>query len=243
MKLEPSKIRLNGGTQPRAALRVDVIGEYAELMKSGVDLPPLTVFFDGNDYWLADGFHRFAAARRAFPERPLECDVQQGTLADAQWFSYGVNKTHGLRRTNEDKERVVKAALAHRNAEHLSNVQIAEHCGVDEKTVRNYRQPKDLSASSEIPKMRNVTRGTTTYHQNTTHIGKHKKKGKKQGKRISPDAATPVLGHSLPNPMISLSLSPNNPVMAATTIFKLFDTNFVRTLIAELTHHLKGKNQ
>ena len=40
--------------------------------------------------------------------------------------------------------------------------------------------------------------------------------------------------------MISLSLSPSNPVMAATTIFKLFDSNFVRTLIAELTQRLKG---
>ena len=240
MKLALATIRLDGGTQPRAALRVDVIDEYTELMKAGVDLPPVTVFFDGTDYWLADGFHRVSAARRAFPNQPLECEVRQGTLADAQWYSYGVNTTHGLRRTNEDKERVVKAALAHRNAEKLSNYQIAVHCGVHEKTVRNYRQSQDLGSSTEIPQMRDVTRGGSTYRQNSTNIGKSSKKGKKRGKRIASNAATPVFGHSLPNPMIALNLSPSNPVMAATTIFKLFDTTFVRTLIAELTHRLKG---
>ena len=95
--------------------------------------------------------------------------------------------------------------------------------------------------------MREVTRGGTTYQQNTTHIGKpakkRKGKSKKQPKRISRNAATPVLGHSLPNPVIALNLSPTNPVMAAATIFKLFDSTFVRDLIAELTQRLKGQDQ
>jgi len=240
MKLELSKIRLDGGTQPRAALRVDVIDEYAELMKAGVDLPPVTVFFDGTDYWLADGFHRIGAWRRAFPDQPMECDVQQGTLADAQWYSYGVNKTHGLRRTNEDKERIVRSALAHPHAENLSNGQIAEHCGVSNETVRKYRG--ELEATSKIWKSDERT-GRDGRKISTAKIGKHRKKGTKAGRKVSRDAATPVLGHSLPNPMISLSLSPSNPVMAATTIFKLFDSTFVRVLIAELTQRLKGMTQ
>ena len=77
------------------------------------EVPARHVFFDGKDYWLADGFHRLEAYVMAVPGEAIECDVFQGTLPDAQWHSYSVNKTHGLRRTNEDKERAVKAALAH----------------------------------------------------------------------------------------------------------------------------------
>jgi hypothetical protein len=43
--------------------------------------------------------------------------------------------------------------------------------------------------------------------------------------------------------MIALNLPPNNPVIAAATIFKLFETDFVRSLVAELTQRLKGIEQ
>jgi predicted nucleic acid-binding protein len=55
-------IRIDGGTQIRLEIRTDVVQEYAELIAK---LPPITVFFDGSTYWLADGFHRYHAARMA----------------------------------------------------------------------------------------------------------------------------------------------------------------------------------
>jgi len=36
--------------------------------------------------------------------------VIRGTQQDAQWFSFAANQTNGLRRSNEDKQRAVKAA-------------------------------------------------------------------------------------------------------------------------------------
>lgn len=243
MKLNLSQIRLDGGTQPRVALRTDIIEEYMELMKDGTQFDPLVVFFDGTDYWLADGYHRLAAARRAFPDQPIEVEVREGTLADAQWYSYGANKSHGLRRTNEDKERAVRNALQHPKALDLSNVQIAEHCGVSEFLIRKCRRERELESSSIKSKMRTVARGGKTYRQNTGQIGKHnKRKAKSRRRGISPKAARPILGHSLPNPMIALNLPPANPVLAAATIFELFDTTFVRALVAELTQRLKGRD-
>jgi len=53
-----SQIRIDGGTQPRTELNEDVIAEYAELLADGVEFPVITVYFDGANYWLADGFHR-----------------------------------------------------------------------------------------------------------------------------------------------------------------------------------------
>jgi hypothetical protein len=246
-KIFPENIRLDGGTQPRAKINQQICAEYGEQMKAGEKFPAIDVFFDGENYWLADGFHRIQAYVMARPGEAITCNVYQGSLQDAQWYSYGVNKAHGLRRSNNDKQRAVMFALAHPAAVDKSNYQIAEHCGVSEFMIRKYLRRQEDTASTIKSQMRQVNRGGTSYRQNTTHIGKNPKKGnakrKKQGKRISPDAVAPVLGHSLPNPMIALNLPPNNPVIAAATIFKLFETNFVCSLVAELTQRLKGLEQ
>lgn len=140
MLLKPEEMLVNGGTQPRAELTFDVMEDYAEQMRSGAKFPPITVFFDGKDYWLADGFHRIGAHLRAFNEdTPIEAEVIQGTQSDAQWYSFGVNKTHGLRRTNPDKERAVRAALSHTKSKTLSDAAIADHVGVHRNTVLRIR--------------------------------------------------------------------------------------------------------
>ena len=46
MQLTLEKIRLDGGTQPRAELQAEVIDEYAEQMRQGAEFPPVIVFFD-----------------------------------------------------------------------------------------------------------------------------------------------------------------------------------------------------
>jgi transposase-like protein len=134
-----TNIRLDGGTQPRAALDFGAIEDYAEAMGAGITFPPVTVFYDGTDYWLADGFHRVKAAYAAGQDT-IACEVHQGTLNDAQWFSFSANRANGLRRTNDDKQRAVRAALQHPNGVQLSNSQIAAHVGVTEGTIRNWRQ-------------------------------------------------------------------------------------------------------
>ena len=171
-KLRVSEIRRDGGTQPRAALDWTMIEEFAEAMTEGAKFPPVTVVYDGTSYWLVDGFHRVAAVERlGWYEIPAE--VSQGTLADAQWMSYGVNKTHGLRRTNEDKRRAVEAALAHPKAATMSNYQIAAHCGVSDQTIANYRKSIYQTLVDE-PTERVVTRGDSTYVMNTANIGASK---------------------------------------------------------------------
>ena len=51
-------IRIDGGTQSRVKIRTDVVDDYAEHMANGAVFPPGVAFFDGKEYWLADGFHR-----------------------------------------------------------------------------------------------------------------------------------------------------------------------------------------
>jgi len=137
-KLKLSDIRTDGGTQPRSELDSERVEQMADQLH---ELPPVDVFMDGNTYWLADGFHRYNAHKMADAD-VIACNIHQGDLQAAQWFSYGANKTHdqaGLRRTNADKERAVRAALSHPKASSMSDRAIADHVGVSGETVRKYR--------------------------------------------------------------------------------------------------------
>lgn len=178
-ELEVYEIRLDGGTQPREVLDQEAITDYLLDMERGAVFPPVDVFFDGEVYWLAHGFHRLLAVQRlqaiSSPRtvKKITCEIHQGTQQDAQWFSCGANQTNGLRRTNADKQRAVKAAVLHPNGLKFSDREIAEHVGVDDKTVAAWREK--LRPSSEIPKIRSVTRKGRTYKQDTSKIGKGRK--------------------------------------------------------------------
>lgn len=169
-QLELKVIRIDGGTQSRVELNNTTVEEYSEAMADGASFPPVVVFFDGASYWLADGFHRYFGADQA----GLECiaaDVRNGTQADAQLFSFGVNSDHGLRRSNADKRKAVTGALQHPISCKWSDRQIAKHCGVSDRMVNGVRA--DLSAkNSQIDSSRTVTRNGTTYTQDTARIGK-----------------------------------------------------------------------
>lgn len=163
-------IRLDGGTQPRGGINDDYVAELVEAIQAGVTLPPVDIMYDGEIYWLFDGFHRVAAHRKA-DFYLVPANIHQGTQADAQWRSYAANQTHGLRRSNEDKQRAIKAALRHPNGAQMPDREIARHLGVDHKTVGGWREK--LQASGEIPQMteRTVTRDGVQYAQNTANIG------------------------------------------------------------------------
>lgn len=129
-ELPISQLRTDGGTQPRAALDFDAIDDYADAMEDGDKFPPVVVYYDGENYWLADGFHRVKAAWQAGRET-IAAEVRSGTLEDARWHSFSANKVNGLRRTNDDKQRAIKGALRHPRGAELSDREIARHVGVN----------------------------------------------------------------------------------------------------------------
>lgn len=136
MKLAISKISLDGSTQARAGLDDATIESYAESMTAGDTFPPVIVFHDGANHWLADGFHRIAAAKSLGHDK-IEADVKAGSREDAVWYAVGANKSNGLRRTTEDKRRAVELALATRPGE--TDRAIALHVGVTHPTVTKHR--------------------------------------------------------------------------------------------------------
>ena len=97
--LNLSAIIIDKGTQSRAQISEETVSDYAEAMQAGDQFPPITVFHDGVDYYLADGFHRLHAAQR-LGKASIQAEVKTGTLRDAILFSLGANDKHGLRRSN-----------------------------------------------------------------------------------------------------------------------------------------------
>ena len=163
-----SAIRGDGGTQGRVVVNPRIIKEYAELMRSGVEFPPVRIWFDGVNYWLSDGFQRLAAAE-AIGWTRIEAVVFSGSVDDARWDSYAANSAHGFRRTKRDIDRILGCAFAHPKAALMSNREIARHIGVGEPTVRRWR--RGLSASNDADGARVVMRGGTRYTLRTRNIG------------------------------------------------------------------------
>jgi uncharacterized ParB-like nuclease family protein len=164
--LSVAAIRTDGGTQPRSTILRDVVEEYAAAMADGAKFPAITVFYDGAEYWLADGFHRLAATDTAGREK-INCDVRQGTRRDAVLHSVGANAAHGMRRTNDDKRRAVRVMLEDvapechgghvcRDGRHWSQQcwqtwadrEIARRCGVGADMVGRLR-PVDTVANRQ----------------------------------------------------------------------------------------------
>lgn len=133
------RIRIDGGTQPRAQLNESVVSEYAEALTDGAKLPPVTVFFDGSDHWLADGFHRYEAHRR-IGATEIPADVRAGSRRDAQLYSKGANAAHGLRRSNADKRQAVLSMLEDEEWGQWSDREIAKQCRVGNRFVGDVRR-------------------------------------------------------------------------------------------------------
>jgi hypothetical protein len=118
-------------------------------MTNGAKFPPITVFSDGETYWLADGFHRLAAhEKNGAPE--IEVDVREGSQRDAIRFSLRANETHGLRRTNADKRKAVLTALEDPEWTTLTVRKLAELCGVSHDFIARTR--RELSSDDRRAK-------------------------------------------------------------------------------------------
>ncbi len=102
-------LRIDADTQARVKISDETVEAYSEVLESaGKEWPfgPVDVFHDGNEYYVADGFHRTLAAARV-KRASIPCRIHKGTAKDAKIFGMTANDTHGLRMTNEDKRACV----------------------------------------------------------------------------------------------------------------------------------------
>lgn len=138
MRLALSKIRFDGGTQPRGAVDAATVAAYVEALGRGAKFPPIVLFFDGAEYWCADGFHR-AKAWAEYGAKVVPCEVHQGDQRAAVLYSVSANAEHGKPRTNKDKRRAVLTLLNDEEWGKRTDRWVAEHCKVDHKMVATVR--------------------------------------------------------------------------------------------------------
>jgi hypothetical protein len=159
------RIPAEAGAQARVKIRGDVVRHYAVAMaeqqaEGDVRFPPVVLFTDGQEYWLADGWHRVLAARRAGLSE-IAADVRPGTLRDALLYSISANSDHGLPRANADKRKAVALLLADSEWSQWSDREIARHCQVDHTVVGRMRRTAS-GVKHQIEK-RKVRRGDAVY--------------------------------------------------------------------------------
>jgi len=222
--LKLSQLRIDGGTQPRVAINEEAVADYAERLREGVVLPPVVAFFDGVVYWLADGFHRYHAHRRAGRDT-IAVDVHDGGLREAILYSVGANTEHGLRRTNEDKRKAVETMLTHEIASKdeqgkpWSDSSIARQCKVTHPFVAKVRQTiHTCNGYKYEPQQRTFTHPKTgkPTTMNTAKIGKS---------RAIPSARTPrsavACNATTSEDCLTVAI-PRNPKSAARTLMDTF---------------------
>ena len=147
-ELPLDSINIYGGTQARVQTTDDAIESYADEMTQGAVFPPIIVYFDGTTYWLADGFHRYLAAKRI--EKPvILADVFPGGRSDALRHALGANVTNGVYRNNADKRNAVEIALE--EWPDRANPVIAELCRVSAELVRRCRSELVRAGKIEVP--------------------------------------------------------------------------------------------
>ena len=242
--LKLTQIRIDGGTQPRVAINEEAVDDYAERLREGVMLPPVTAFFDGVVYWLADGFHRYHAHRRVGRET-MAVDVHDSGLREAILYSVGANTEHGLRRTNEDKHKAVETLLTHEiaskdeNGNPWNNCDIARRCHVSEFMVRKIRDTHSSIKSKSDSQKRAFTHPKTgkPTTMNTAKIGKSKSRKKYGG--ISPKAFKPVRQGEPYEPKAAIEL-PYKSFYAANTLISVMGEALAIEIANQILEITKG---
>lgn len=145
-----TRIRVDDAIQPREQTDPAVVDDYAESIRDWIHSAPPIVYGRDAQYWLADGFHRVAAAQRAGLDA-VPVVIKPGDRRDALLFAAGANATHGLRRTNADKRRAVETLLLDPEGEwsQWGDRRIADHVGVSHTFVANRRRQLATVASCD----------------------------------------------------------------------------------------------
>lgn len=179
--LNINAIRIDGGTQSRDIIDQDTINTYAEAMAAGDKLPDVTVYFNGLDYYLADGFHRFFATKK-LGKTSIGCNLVTGTLRDAILFSKGANADNGLHRSNATKRKCVIDMLDDFEWQFWNNAEIAKACRVSAEYVRRIKAERGVQPDTVKYKM-----GKKTFERKATSDAINGKAEPLQSKKDDPD--------------------------------------------------------
>lgn len=195
-------------------MQEEAIEDYAEHLK---DLPPILIVRDADfaKDFVVDGWHTLAAARRK-GWTSIPCKIIEGDYADAVLAAAKANATHGIRRTDDDKERAIKRLLAQEKWQGKSSRWIATELKVSPQTVEKVRNSN--------------TRTNSTAH------GEQLKKPKKQGEsREGRDGKTRKLfDKEEDTPPAPAAIVDALDRVVPPMLVDLFDDNWLKNILEEV---------
>jgi ParB-like nuclease domain len=127
--------------QSRVVISTLMILEYCGALKRGAVFPPIIVVQDPltGHLRVVDGFHRLLAYKR-FQKISISAFVVLGDHKTALLLAVTANSTHGLRRSNADKNRSITLLFSVPEFVNWSDHAIAARLGVSNKTVAAVRR-------------------------------------------------------------------------------------------------------
>lgn len=118
----------------------ETVIEYANLMRQGVEFPPVTLAEWGKgNVALVDGVHRLTAAMNAKLDKLPVTVVKVKSKLEAELLAFRANVTHGKLLTADEKRKACIELLKQPVMAKLSNVKAAQRMGVSDMTVKRYR--------------------------------------------------------------------------------------------------------
>jgi transposase-like protein len=193
-RLGLDNIKVDPGLQSRAGTNPEYMRQFTEAMLRGEVFPPLATFFDGNVYWLADGFHRHGAARRA-GFKDFRCEIHHGSRRDAIIYSAGANKAFSVPRTDEDKKKAFYMLASDDEWFEKTYAELARHIGVVSATAMRWHrefcvekglEQRPARERVEFPKFTKTKVGSyvATIAGKTRYLGKTEFEAKKKAREI-----------------------------------------------------------
>jgi hypothetical protein len=131
-------IEVTTETQVRERICQETVDEYAQEMQEGAIFPPIELVEDGILYFIADGYHRYEAAKK-IDKGFIEANVRQGSVRDAILIGLSSNHNHGLRLTIDDRRKMVRLLLEDAEWRNWSNAEIAKKCSCSVELVAKIR--------------------------------------------------------------------------------------------------------
>jgi len=187
VKLKLSDIKQHAELQPRIKINDETVEIYANTFEH---LPPIVVFqIEGKNGWfLVDGWHRFAAARR-LGLAEIEVIKETGGWDGAKEYAFDANIKHGLALSLAERKKATELKLILHTER--SNSWIAEECGLSDHTVEDIRVK--LESGSRIARLNKLKGRDGKEYPRTIEQPKREESELEEPEEIE-EIETPTLG-------------------------------------------------
>lgn len=142
-------------------LRHATVEQYREVLQSGGELPPIKLIWDGQRYYLADGFHTLEA-HKLEGYHTIAAHVYEGNKRDVPVLGAWGNRSHGLAMSAPDRKRAIEMILNEPDHRAWSDRKVARIVGCHPRTVSRVRSDMEIRGIA-MPQDRQVERAGATY--------------------------------------------------------------------------------